>query len=236
MPSVLAFRHVAFEDLGLLAPWLAARGWRVAYRDMGIDAVDEAAVDAADLLVVLGGPIGAEDDARYPFLTQERALIARRLAQARPVLGICLGAQLMASALGARVRPMSAPEIGVFPVATTDAARGTPLQVLAGRAVLHWHGDRFALPDGVPSLATSARCDHQAFMVGTAAMAWQFHLEAEPLRIAAWLVGHAGELSRAGIDPVALKRDVDAAAAGMARDLDAVMGAWFTGLGWGSGR
>ncbi|MGL6289598.1 MAG: glutamine amidotransferase [Silanimonas sp.] len=234
MPTALALRHVAFEDLGLLAPWLMARGWRIAYRDLGIDALDDAAMDAADLLVVLGGPIGAEDDARYPFLADERRLIARRLAQRRPLLGICLGAQLMASALGARVRPMGAVEIGVFPLSVTNAAVGTPLASLAGRDVLHWHGDRFELPAGIASLAVSERCDHQAFMVGTTAMAWQFHLEADPSRFAAWLVGHAGELARAGIDPVALQRDVDATADGMARDLDAVMRAWFDVLGFQS--
>ena len=229
MPTALALRHVAFEDLGLLAPWLTARGWRIQTLDVGIDPLDPAVIDAADLLIVLGGPIGAEDDARYPFLTDERAVIRRRLAQQRPLLGICLGAQLMASALGARVRPMAHPEIGLSMLNVHDEAAGTPLYGMDGCTVLHWHGDAFDPPPGADILASSVGCRTQAFMVGRHALALQFHLEADPARFMAWLIGHAGELARAGIDPRALHAEMLAHAKTLARDLDHVMSAFVAG-------
>lgn len=229
MPTALALRHVAFEDRGLLAPWLTARGWQIQTLDVGIDPLDLATIDAADLLIVLGGPIGAEDDARYPFLADERALIRRRLEQRRPLLGICLGAQLMASALGARVRPMPHPEIGLFMLNVHDAAAGTPLYGMDGCTVLHWHGDAFDPPTGADILASSLGCRTQAFMVGRHALALQFHLEADPARFVAWLIGHAGELSRVGLDPRALHAEMQAHAKTLARDLDHVMSAFVAG-------
>jgi GMP synthase (glutamine-hydrolysing) len=229
MPIALALRHVAFEDLGLLAPWLTARGWRIQTLEVGVDPLDPAVADAADLLVVLGGPIGAEDDARYPFLTAERALIRRRLDQQRPLLGLCLGAQLIASGLGARVRPMARPEIGLFPIHTTAKAAGTPLAGLEGHPVLHWHSDAFEPPPGVAILARSAGCPTQAFQVGKHALALQFHLEADPARFMRWLIGHAGELARAGLDPGVLQDEFATHADALALDLDHVMSAFVAG-------
>lgn len=228
--TVLALRHLAFEDLGLLAPLLRERGYaRIEYRDAGVDPLDSAdEFEAADLLVVLGGPIGAEDELHYPFLADEQRLIARRLASGRPLLGICLGAQLMARALGAAVRPMlhGRKEIGFAPLALTEAGRASPLAALpAGLPVLHWHGDQFALPAGLASLAETALCPHQAFMPHPRALGLQFHLEADPRRIEQWLIGHAAELGQAGVDIAALRRDAalhgPALADGLARVLDA---------------
>jgi GMP synthase (glutamine-hydrolysing) len=233
--TVLALRHLAFEDLGLLDPLLRERGYtQVEYRDAGVDALDDPALaDRADLLVVLGGPIGAEDDALYPFLRDELTLIERRLAQGRPLLGICLGAQLMARALGARVRPMShgRKEIGFAPLALTEAGRSSPLAALPVAAkVLHWHGDQFELPEGSRSLATTALCPHQAFMVGPNALGLQFHLEADPRRIEQWLVGHATELVQAGVDIAALRRDAAEFGPALAPALGAVLDAWLEGF------
>lgn len=231
--TVLALRHLAFEDLGLLEPLLRERGCtRIAYRDAGVDPLDDPALtDAFDLVVVLGGPIGAEDDAVYPFLADELRLIERRLAQHRPLLGVCLGAQLMAKALGARVRPMAhgRKEIGFGPIELTDAGRASPLAALPpGLPVLHWHGDQFELPPDLPSLAATALCAHQAFMPGPAALALQFHLEADPRRIEQWLIGHSGELAQARVDVAALRHEAvrhgDALAAGLGRVLDAWLG------------
>ncbi|MDR7332159.1 glutamine amidotransferase [Roseateles asaccharophilus] len=228
--TVLAFRHLAFEDLGLLEPLLRERGYsRFDTRDAGVDVLDDAAVDAADLLVVLGGPIGAEDEALYPFLTDELRAIERRLASGRPLLGICLGAQLMARALGARVKPMPhrRKEIGFAPLALTEAGQASPLAALpAGLPVLHWHGDQFDLPAGLPSLASTPMCPHQAFMAGPKALALQFHLEADPRRIEQWLVGHAGELAQAGVDLTELRRDAALHGPALAAGLAAVLDAW----------
>jgi len=232
---VLALRHLAFEDLGLLAPLLRERGYdHIEYRDAGVDAFAPAAeADAFDLVVVLGGPIGAEDGAMYPFLDDELRLIERRLAREQPLLGICLGAQMMARALGARVRPMvhGRKEIGFGPIELTAAGHDSPLAALpAGVPVLHWHGDQFELPAGVPSLAATALCPHQAFLAGPAALGLQFHLEADPRRIEQWLVGHAGELGQAGIDIAALRRDAVLHGSALAPALGRLLDAWFARL------
>lgn len=230
MKTAVAVRHVAFEDLGLIEPWLKRRGWRVVYHDAGVD--DPAAIDLdqADLYVVLGGPIGAHDDELYPFLAEEVRTIRRRIDSGRPMLGICLGAQLMARALGATVAAMPAKEIGYAALAITRQGESSPLARIGGQAVLHWHGDRFELPHGVPALAGTAACANQAFMVGGHAMAWQFHLEVDAARIEQWLIGHTGELRQAGIDIAALRRVAGEQRAGLARALDAVLTDWFARL------
>lgn len=105
MPDCIAIRHVAFEDVGLLAPLLAARGFSLRYLEAGIDAIDAAALAAPELVVVLGGPIGVYEEDLYPFLHGELAAIRARLDAQKPTLGVCLGAQLMAKALGANVAP-----------------------------------------------------------------------------------------------------------------------------------
>lgn len=231
--TVLALRHLAFEDLGLLEPLLRAHGCqRIDYHEAGVD--DTARIDlaAVDLLVVLGGPIGAHDDAHYPWLADEVRLVRERLASGRPLLGICLGAQLIARALGATVAPMADghKEIGFAPLLLTEAGRASPLAALQGQSVLHWHGDQFALPAGLPSLAATGPCPHQAFMPHPAALALQFHLEADPRRIEQWLVGHAAELSQAGVDIAALRADAARHGAGLAAALERVVAAWLERL------
>jgi GMP synthase (glutamine-hydrolysing) len=227
MGTAVALRHLAFEDLGLIEPWLRARGWRVHYYDVGVDELWKLDLDPVDLLVVLGGPIGAEDDARYPYLAEEVRLIRERMDSGRPLLGICLGAQLMACALGAAVRPMGGKEIGFAPLTLAPAARDTPLARIGDQPVLHWHGDQFALPRGIESLAATPVCPHQAFMVGDHAMAWQFHLEVDPSRIEQWLIGHTGELTQAGIDLDVLRAQAREHRHGLAQALDRVLSDWF---------
>src|SRR5690606_1670374 len=131
MPSVAVIRHVVFEDLGVWHPWFEGNGWTVEYVDAPI--ADLGAVDplAADLLIVLGGPIGAYQQERYPFLVEELKLIERRLAAERPLLAVCLGAQLVATALGARVGRMERKEIGFAPITLTEEGRQSALVPLA---------------------------------------------------------------------------------------------------------
>jgi len=205
MKCAVAIRHLAFEDLGLMQPWLVGRGWQVETLDAGVDDLNEIDLDSVDLLIVLGGRRIAQKKDLYPFLHGEVELIGRRIASGRPVLGICLGAQLMARALGAKVKLMAAPEIGFAPLLLTGAGEISVLALLEGQPVLHWHGDQFDLPSSVPSLATTLQCPHQAFMIGTHALALQFHVEVDTQRIEQWLIGHTSDLRRSGVDINALR-------------------------------
>ena len=201
MKSALALRHVAFEDLGTFAAVLAARGIELRYVEAGVD--DLARLDAGtpDLLVVLGGPIGAYEEASYPFILDELRLLERRLARDLPTLGICLGAQLMARALGARVYPGPAKEIGWAPLTLTPSGTASPLAHLSGErtSMLHWHGNTFDLPENATLLGSTDLCRHQAYAWGRSALAFQCHPEARTVDLERWYIGHAAELTAAGL-------------------------------------
>lgn len=203
--------HVAFEDLGTLGPALAEAGFSVHTAQAGVDVVPPEEGQACDLLVVLGGPIGVYDEAAYPFLACEKALIAERLQRGGVTLGLCLGAQLMAAALGARVYPGGAgKEIGWGALRATPAGQAVPeLAPLFAPdvSVLHWHGDTFDLPEGAIHLAASARYAHQVFAWGTHGWGFQCHPEVRGRDLERWFIGHSCELAQAGIDVSALRRE-----------------------------
>lgn len=231
MKSVLALRHIHFEDLGTLEPLLRERGYAIRYSDAAVH--DLCALDPLepDLLVVLGGPIGAFDDHTYPFVINELGIIHKRLDYSRPILGICLGAQLMARALNASVYSMGVKEIGFSPLTFTDEGQKSPLATLGDTPVLHWHGDQFEIPAGVTHLAGTSTCPNQAFAVEHHGLALQFHLEADAARIERWLVGHANELAQAGIDPRNLRAQARKAQASPLVDVARrTIGAWLDGL------
>ena len=211
MPRAIAVRHVAFEDLGMLDALLVERGYAVEYRDAGVDAIDPAELDSADLLVMLGAPIGAYDEAHYPFLRAEVEAARRRMTAPlpRPTLGICLGAQIMAIAAGVHVVPTGRKEIGYAPLALTDAGERSVLAELRGSPVLHWHGDQFEIPSGSDRLADTPGFPNQAFALGPNLLGLQFHLEVDHTRIERWLIGHALELELAGIDPRNIREDAE---------------------------
>lgn len=191
----MAVRHVAFEDLGSFAGPLERLGYRIDYLEAGVDDLDDAA-RSADLLVVLGGPIGAGDDAQYPFLADELRLLEQRLAGDRPTLGICLGAQLMARALGERVFGAGGKEIGWSPLSLSDAGAASALRHLGPdrTPVLHWHGDTFDLPPDAVHLAATPACGNQAFRWGARGLALQFHAEVTPGGLERWFIGHTLEI------------------------------------------
>lgn len=183
---VIAFRHIHFEGAGRIAPVLASRGIGLEFVDAYQPGATIPDTSEADGLILLGGPCSANDP--LPWLTEEQRLIRRAVAQGQPVLGVCLGAQLMARALGSRVYRNPVKEIGWFDIQPTEAAREDRLfGGLSGpETVFHWHGETFDLPEGATLLASSAACRHQAFRVGRAAYGLQFHLEVTPGIIADW--------------------------------------------------
>jgi len=231
MKTVLALRHITFEDLGVFAAPLQEAGYRIDYCDVGIERIDDQAADKADLLVLLGGPAGAYEGALYPFLNQELAIARARLAAQKPILGICLGAQIMALALGAKVAPGPAKEIGWKKLQLTPQGENGLLQAFRDIPVLHWHGDRFELPPGAVNLAWTDICPYQAFTIGHCALGFQCHPEADGALIDRWLIGHACELSGAGVNVNTVRdhtRKYDAATAGAGA---ACIRAWVGGFG-----
>lgn len=199
----LVLNHIGFEDIGTLRGPLLDRGFFIESVEAAKAKLPLANVRDCDLLVVMGGPIGVYETADYPFLTDEITCISRRLSSGRPMLGICLGAQLMAAALGARVYSgWNGKEIGWAPISgALDAALPdwfTPL-LAPGLHVLHWHGDTFDLPAGAKHLARTERYENQAFTWNGNALALQFHPEVTAPELESWYVGHAAELHHAGI-------------------------------------
>jgi GMP synthase (glutamine-hydrolysing) len=194
MKTAIAIRHLAFEDLGILGPLLNAAGYELSYREAGVDDLRRGAIGDPDLLVVLGGPIGIYQDAEYSFITDEIRLLEARLAADRPTLGICLGAQAMAQALGARVYAGPVKELGWGEVMLTADGRKSCLQEIQGVAMLHWHGDTFDLPHQAIRLASTELYDNQAFGWQKNGLGLQFHGEVPPAAIEKWLIGHAGEI------------------------------------------
>ena len=231
--TAVAIRHLEFEDLGLLGALLADHGFVTSYLDAATAVDGWSKARDADLLIVLGGPIGVADSDVYPFLRNELELIGARVAADQPTLGICLGAQLMAVACGGDVRPGSAAEIGYAPVTLTDAARGSVLEALEGVPVLHWHGDVISTPAELPPLAFTPLCENQAFARGTNVLGLQFHLEADAVALERWLVGHAYELGARGISIPALREDAAAYGPQLASRATHVFTEWLSGLTYG---
>jgi GMP synthase (glutamine-hydrolysing) len=183
---VLAFRHVPFEGLGLIEPALESRGIALDYADLYQDGAELPDADAYDGLIFLGGPMSANDP--LPYLSAEMRVMERAVAAGTPVLGVCLGAQLIAKTLGAPVYRNTTKEIGWFDIQLTQAAVADP--VFNGldpiETVFHWHSDTFDLPAGAELLARSDRTERQAFKYGHAVYALQFHLEVTGQMIVNW--------------------------------------------------
>ncbi len=177
-PRIHWIQHVPYEGLGAIASWLAERDALVE-RTVAYETDRFPAPDAFDMLVVMGGPMGAFDDAKHPWLGYERAAIRSAVQADKLVLGICLGAQMIAAGLGASVRRNRAPEIGWFPVEPTTEAASSPFADAFSDSldVFHWHYDIFDLPDDAVRLAYSEACTHQAFGMGDRVLALQFHPE-----------------------------------------------------------
>lgn len=188
--KVQVLQHVPFEGLGSIQTWLADRG-AVTQWTRFFETPSLPSVQAVDFLIVLGGPMSVNDESVFPWLASEKQFIQQVIAADKPVLGICLGAQLIANAMGARVYPNARKEIGWFDVEQVGTSGGHFLfpQTLP---VFHWHGETFDLPPGAIHLARSAACAHQAFQLGERVIGLQFHLETTPDSAMA-MIAHCGD-------------------------------------------
>jgi len=171
-------QHVAFEGLGSMEPFLLSRGHQLTashlYTDSGLPSVND-----IDWLIIMGGPMGIFDEDVYPWLKDEKQFIRQAIEQGKTVLGICLGAQLIADVLGAKVSANTFREIGWFRIKRNQAITATPLAkaIPDELEVFHWHGDTFSIPDGAAPLASSEACQNQGFIFDKRVVALQFHLE-----------------------------------------------------------
>ena len=185
-------QHVPFEDLGSIASWAKARRIQISRTRLFTDEALPSA-DEIDLLVVMGGPMGVYDERDHPWLIQEKAFLKQAINSGTQILGVCLGAQLIAEVLGARVYPNNHKEIGWFSIEGVQAVPSGSIEKVLSNAgeVFHWHGDTFDLPTGATHLAKSPVCKNQAFSVGNQILALQFHLETTPDAAQA-LIDHCG--------------------------------------------
>ena len=190
--NVHILQHVPFEDIGSMADWLARRGARQT-RTRFFAEPTLPSVQGLDLVIAMGGPMSVNDEARYPWLAAEKSFLAAAMEQGVAVIGICLGAQLIASALGQRVYANAQKEIGWFPIQGGEAGAGT-FAFPDGCTVFHWHGETFELPPGAQHLASSAACSHQAFQLGRKVVGLQFHLETTAASLDSIIVHSRDEL------------------------------------------
>nr|WP_321241214.1 amidotransferase [uncultured Tolumonas sp.] len=172
---VFVLQHVPFEELGNIQPWLTQHNAEVHYCRLYANEPLPEVVDV-DLLIVLGGPMSVNDESHYPWLVAEKTFLAQAIAVEKPIVGICLGAQLIASCQGARIYSNYAKEIGWFDI-TAVAASGDVLSLPASMHVFHWHGETFELPANAVLLASSVACNNQIFQLGQRVIGLQCHLE-----------------------------------------------------------
>ncbi len=231
MKTALIVRHVPREGAaGFLAP-IEAAGFHIDRIDVADPAFAGVDLCAPDLLIMMGGPMGVYEADIHPWIPLQIAKLAQRLEKDRATLGVCLGSQMIAAALGARVYPGPVVELGFAPLHVHGPGRTSPVRHLDGVPVLHWHSDTFDLPDGVDLLASTRHYPHQAFRRGANLLALQCHAEmGEDPRFADWLTHFWADLDSATQCPVALRRDHDvhgpqAVAAGRA-----MIGEWLAGL------
>jgi GMP synthase (glutamine-hydrolysing) len=189
MPKLLVFQHVAYELLGTLNPQLKDAGFRIRYVNFGREPDARPSLDGYQGIVVLGGPMNMDEADTNPHLPTEVALVREAIERDMPVLGICLGAQIIAAALGAEVGPTHEKEIGWYSVSPSQAGGDDPLLGCfdGTEQIFQWHGDTFEIPDGAAHLASSPGCVNQAFRYGDNVYGLQFHLEVDEPMIERWL-------------------------------------------------
>ena len=213
MPRLLVFQHVAHEILGTLDPLLRDAGFRIKYVNFERHPDAEPNLEGYDGLIVLGGPMNVDEVESYPNLKTEVDLIKLAIEKEMPVLGVCLGSQLLAKALGAKVTKNSEKEIGWYDVSPTGEGLEDSLlsNFTQTEKIFQWHGDTFDLPKGAMLLASSPLCKNQAFRYGDKVYGFQFHLEVDKPMIERWLQVPENKKEiedlRGKIDPEQIKAD-----------------------------
>jgi len=231
MKTGLIIRHTPYEGLAGFREPIEAAGYvldRVDVSDPNFASLD---FDAPDLLLMMGGPMGVYEHEAHPWIAHEIERLAERIDRGLPTLGVCLGAQMIAAAMGAEVRPGAVKEIGFSPVTLNPAGADSPLRHVAEVPVLHWHGDTFDLPDNVELLASTAAYPHQAFRRGPELLALQFHAEmGEDPRFDAWIENGPDFIAEAGSSPEYLYDAHRALGPGAVVAGQAMIGEWLRGL------
>lgn len=213
MRKLLVCQHVPFEILGTLDPLFRQAGFRIRYVNFGRHPHFQPNLDGYRGLVILGGPMSVDQVEEHPHLATEVRLIEAAIGRGLPVLGICLGAQLIAKTLGARVCANMEKEIGWYDVSVTEAGRRDRLfhHARETERIFQWHGDTFDVPSGAVRLARSTACENQAFRYGENVYGLQFHLEVNEPLIERWLrvPQHRRELEelKGRIDPEAIRAE-----------------------------
>ena len=188
--NVHVLQHVAFEGVGSMSSWLVSRNADVRYTRF-YESAKLPDLSQVDLVIVMGGPMSVNDESVHRWLVQEKEFIRQAVLLGLPVIGICLGAQLIASALGAKVYSGRYTEIGWFPLEAVVTGEDV-FRLPSGVPVFHWHGETFDLPSGAVHLAKSDACENQAFQIGRNVVGLQFHLETTP-ESAALILEHCGD-------------------------------------------
>ena len=220
-PKILVFQHVPYEPLGTLDPLLKEAGFRIRYVNYGRDPGQRPSLDKYAALIVLGGPMNSHQIDTYPNLITEVDVIREAVASDMSVLGICLGAQLLAKALGGEVARNREREIGWHDVQLTEHGKSDPVLATfaATQRVFQWHEDGISLPDGAVHLASSPASEVQAFRFGDHAYGFQFHLEVDSSLIERWLTvpDHQGVLEeeQGRVDPLLIREQTAKSIAGL---------------------
>lgn len=213
MSKILVFQHVPYEILGTLDPLLRGSGFRIKYVNFGRNPDTKPSLDGYRGLVILGGPMNVDQTDRYKHLKTEIDFIIKAISKQLPVLGICLGAQLIAKALGSEVRDNEELEVGWYDVSPTDEGERDLLLYHLNQTekIFQWHGDTFEIPKGALHLATSPKCYNQAFRFGSNVYGFQFHLEVDQKMIERWLhvPSHKRQIEDSGgkIDPMKIRAE-----------------------------
>ncbi|MEJ0034713.1 MAG: glutamine amidotransferase [Gammaproteobacteria bacterium] len=231
----LAIRHVHFEDCGSLAEVLLEHNFGIRYVDAGRHDLRDLDVSQADLVVSLGGPVGVYDTDAYPWIRDELEVLDRSVTLGKPVIGLCLGAQMLARVLGARVYPGPVKELGWKPLTLTQAGRASVIAPLgeAGASMLHWHGDTFDLPQEAQLLASTAEVANQVFQWRERVIGFQCHPEIQTEDIERWLIGHACEIGATpGASVAQLRADTARFAPALKSQASRMFGDWLTRVGF----